>query len=204
MRFQGLGVLVSGRGSNLKALIEARQRGELPLPIRVVLSDRSDAPALGIARDAGIPAFAIPSGPPGAKLTPDAERGFVAQLKDHEADLVALAGFMRVLHAPFLDPFPWAILNIHPSLLPAFPGLDAPGQAFRWGARVAGCTAHFVTAGVDAGPIIDQAVVTVNDDDTEESLAARILVEEHRIYPRAIDRVARGEVRLRGRRVVPA
>lgn len=204
MKFKALGVLVSGRGSNLKALIEAREKGELPLPIRVVLSDREDAPALDLAQRAGIPAFYVPSGPPKSRLTPEMEKDYVARLKEHGVDLIALAGFMRVLHAPFLDPFPWAIVNIHPSLLPAFPGLNAPTQAFEWGARFAGCTAHFVTAGVDAGPIIDQSIVPVSPDDTAESLTARILEEEHRLYPKAIARLARGELRLRGRRVVTA
>lgn len=199
---QGLGVLVSGRGSNLEAILLARAEGRLPLPVRLVLSDRADAPALELARRAGIPTAVLDPGPRRTRLTEAAERDAVARLQSAGVDLVALAGFLRVLHDDFLGPFAGRVLNIHPSLLPAFPGLDAPGQAVRWGVRWAGCTAHFVTAGVDAGPIIAQAVVPVFPDDTGASLAARILVEEHRLYPEAIARVARGTVRIDGRRVL--
>jgi phosphoribosylglycinamide formyltransferase 1 len=194
--------MASGRGSNLQAILRARERNEIPVPIRLVLSDNREAPALAAARAAGIPAVHVPSGPPGSRLTPDVEQEYVRRLKDHGVDLVALAGFMRVLHATFLDPFPWAILNIHPSLLPAFPGLNAQEQAWSHGVKWAGCTVHFVTAGVDAGRIIAQAVIPVEDADTPESLTEKILVEEHRLYPETISRVARGEVRLKGRRVV--
>lgn len=202
MKHRALGVLASGRGSNLEAILQARSRGDLPIPVAVVISDNADARALDIARAAGIPAVHVPPGPTRSRLEPAAELACIGVLKDHGVDLVALAGFMRVLRAPFLDPFPWAILNIHPSLLPAFPGLAAPEQAITWGVRWAGCTAHFLTHGVDSGPIIDQAVVPVAPDDTAETLAARILVEEHRIYPVAIARVARGAYRLQGRRVI--
>ena len=202
MKHRALGVLASGRGSNLEAILHARSRGELPIPVRVVLSDNPDAPALDMARRAGIPAVHVPPGPSRARLDRNGDAAFVEVLKRHDVDLIALAGFMRILGPGFLDPFPWSILNIHPSLLPSFPGLGAPGQAIGWGVRWAGCTAHFVTAGVDAGPIIEQAVVPVDPSDTEETLAARILVEEHRIYPAAIARVARGAYRLSGRRVI--
>lgn len=202
MTSTGLGVLISGRGSNLGALIAARDAGRLPLPLRLVLSDRADAGGLELARRAGIPALHLDPGPRRTRLSPEAEAAWVRALREHGVDLVALAGFMRVLHADFLDAFAGRILNIHPSLLPAFPGLDAPGQAVRWGVRWAGCTAHFVTAGVDAGPIVAQAAVPVRDDDTPDTLAARILVEEHRIFPEAVARVASGAFRLEGRRVI--
>lgn len=203
MTSTGLGVLISGRGSNLGALLAARDAGRLPIPLRVVLSDRAEAGGLDLARRAGVPALHIPPGPHRTRLSPEAEAEYVRTLRAHGADLVALAGFMRVLHAEFLGAFDGRILNIHPSLLPAFPGLDAPGQAVHWGVRWAGCTAHFVTAGIDAGPIVAQAVVPVHDDDTPDSLAARILLEEHRIYPEAVARVAAGDYRLEGRRVIP-
>jgi phosphoribosylglycinamide formyltransferase-1 len=202
MKHRALGVLASGRGSNLQAILDARARGDLPIPVALVLSDNPSAPALDIARRAGVATLHIDPGPNRTRLDAAAEAACIGALRDHGVDLVALAGFMRVLHAPFLDPFPWSIVNIHPSLLPAFPGLNAPAQAVAWGVRWSGCSAHFVTAGVDAGPIIAQAVVPVDPLDTEETLAARILVEEHRIYPEAIARVARGAYRLRGRRVM--
>lgn len=202
MTSTGLGVLLSGRGSNLGALLAARDAGRLTVPLRVVLSDRADAAGLDLARRAGVPALHIPPGPQRTRLSPEAELEYVRALRGHGVDLVTLAGFMRVLHAEFLGAFDGRILNIHPSLLPAFPGLDAPGQALRWGVRWAGCTAHFVTAGIDAGPIVAQAVVPVQDDDTPDTLAARILVEEHRIYPEAVARVASGDFRLEGRRVI--
>lgn len=204
MTSTGLGVLISGRGSNLGALLAAREAGRLPIPLRVVLSDRADAAGLDLARRAGVPALHIPPGPHRTRMSPEAEEEYVRALRGHGVDLVALAGFMRVLHAEFLGAFDGRILNIHPSLLPAFPGLDAPGQALRWGVRWAGCTAHFVTAGVDAGPIVAQAVVPVHDDDTPDTLAARILIEEHRIYPEAVACVAAGTFRVEGRRVILA
>jgi phosphoribosylglycinamide formyltransferase-1 len=203
MKHTALGVLASGRGSNLKALLDARARGELSVPIAVVVSDNPEARALALAREAGVPALALPTGKFRTRLSEEAEAEWVRVLRDHGVDLVALAGFLRVLHAGFLDAFPGAIVNIHPSLLPAFPGLESPRQALEWGVRWAGCTAHLVTAGVDAGPILEQAAVPVRPDDTAETVAARILVEEHRIFPMAVDRVARGDYRIEGRRVVP-
>jgi phosphoribosylglycinamide formyltransferase-1 len=202
MKRRALGVLASGRGSNLEAILAARARGELPIPLRVVISDNPAARALEVARAAGVPAVHLPPGPSRSRLTPEAEIELVRILGEHGVDLVALAGFMRILHDTFLSAFPEAVLNIHPSLLPAFPGLRAQEQALQWGVRWAGCTVHFVTAGVDAGPIISQAVVPVEPGDTEDTLAARILVEEHRLYPEAIARVARGGYRIEGRRVI--
>lgn len=202
MRFHGLGVLASGRGSNLESILKARARGELSIPILVVVSDNPDAPALEIARAAGVEAVVLPTGPFRTRLSEDAERDWVAAIRGRGVDLVALAGFMRVLHPPFLSAFPGAILNIHPSLLPAFPGLRAQAQALEWGVHWAGCTVHFVNEGVDAGPIVDQAAVPVRGDDTAESLSVRILEMEHRIYPAAIERVARGDFRIVGRRVL--
>lgn len=204
MRFHGLGVLASGRGSNLESILKARARGELSIPTLVVLSDNPDAPALAIARAAGIEALTLPTGPFRTRLSAEAEGDWAASLRQRGVDLVALAGFMRVLHAPFLSSFPDAILNIHPSLLPAFPGLRAQAQALEWGVQWAGCTVHFVNEGVDAGPIVEQAVVPVKAGDTVETLSARILEMEHRIYPTAIERVARGAIRIEGRRVFPA
>jgi phosphoribosylglycinamide formyltransferase-1 len=201
---QALGVLASGRGSNLQALLHARAVGRLSIPIVVVLSDRPDAGALDIARGAGVEALHLDPGPSRTRLDGEAEAAWIAALRSRGVDLVALAGFLRILKAPFLAAFPDAVVNIHPSLLPSFPGLAAPRQALDYGVRVSGCTAHLVTAGIDAGPILEQATVAVQDDDTPETLSARILLEEHRIFPAAVDRVARGAWRLAGRRVVAA
>ncbi|MDZ4804659.1 MAG: phosphoribosylglycinamide formyltransferase [Candidatus Eisenbacteria bacterium] len=204
MNHQALGVLASGRGSNLKALLDARGRGQLSLPIVLVLSDRPDAGALDIARDAGVEALYLDPGPHRTRLSDDAEARYLAELRARGITLIALAGFLRVLHRPFLEAFPDAIINIHPSLLPSFPGLSAQRQAYDHGVRVTGCTAHLVTAGIDAGPILEQAVVAVGEDDTPGTIAARILIEEHRILPLAVERVARGGWRLSGRRIVSA
>jgi phosphoribosylglycinamide formyltransferase-1 len=204
MTHQALGVLASGRGSNLEALLDARARGQLSLPIVVVLSDRPDAGALDIARRAGVPAFHLDPGPSKTRLDGEAERAYLEVLGRHGVTHVALAGFLRVLKGPFLAAFPDAVINIHPSLLPSFPGLSAQRQAIDYGVKVSGCTAHLVTAGIDAGPIVAQAAVPVHDDDTAESLAQRILLAEHRIFPEAINRVASGAWSLSGRRVVAA
>lgn len=204
MRFHALGVLASGRGSNLQAILRARASRELSIPVAVVLSDNPDAPALELARAAGVEALHLPTGSFRTRLSDEAEAAWVAALRQRGVNLIALAGFMRVLHPSFLSAFPDAILNVHPSLLPAFPGLDAQAQALNWGVKWAGCTVHFVNEGVDAGPIVDQAVVPVKSDDTAESLSARILELEHRIFPAAIERVARGDFRVEGRRILPA
>lgn len=193
-----LGILLSGRGSNFVAIADAiRQRRLQDAQIAVVLSNLPDAAGLGAARDLNLPAIAIPSA--GRKRAEhDAE--IVATLKEHRVDLVCLAGYMRIVSPEFVRAFPNRILNIHPSLLPAFPGLDAQAQALEFGAKVAGCTVHFVDEAVDHGAIILQRVVPVLDQDTAESLSARILVEEHIAYPEAIARVLSGEYRLVGRR----
>jgi phosphoribosylglycinamide formyltransferase-1 len=196
-----LGVLASGRGSNLQSILDAVASGRLAAEVRVVVSDQAEAEALVRARRAGVPAVAVSSGKPRARLDAAAETEIVRVLRAHEVELVVLAGFMRVLHAPLLEAFPDAIINIHPSLLPAFPGLDAQRQALEHGVRVTGCTVHFVDAGVDQGPIIGQRAVPVMDGDTRDSLADRILVEEHRLLVEVLDALAAGRVARAGRRV---
>ncbi|HUD21981.1 MAG TPA: phosphoribosylglycinamide formyltransferase [Acidobacteriaceae bacterium] len=193
-----LGILLSGRGSNFIAIAEAiRERRLQGAEIAVVLSNLPDAAGLEAARKMGLPALAIPS--TGRKRAEhDAE--MIAVLHQHRVDLVCLAGYMRILSPEFVREFPHRILNVHPSLLPAFPGLDAQAQALEYGAKVAGCTVHFVDEAVDHGAIILQRVVPVLDQDTAESLAARILVEEHIAYPEAIARVLSGVYCLEERR----
>ena len=195
---QRLGILLSGRGSNFMAIAEAIREGRLPgAEIAVVLSNLPDAAGLKIARELGLPAIAIPS--EGRKRAEhDAE--VVAALRQHRVDLVCLAGYMRILSPEFVRAFPNRILNVHPALLPAFPGLDAQAQALEFGAKVAGCTVHFVDEAVDHGAIITQRVVPVLDEDTAESLSARILEQEHIAYTEAIARVLGGEYHLVGRR----
>ena len=195
-----IGVLISGRGSNLQAIIDAIESGRLRARIGVVISNRADAAGLERAARAGIETAIVPH-----KAHPDREsydRALVELLKAHGVDLVCLAGFMRMLGPHFVQAFPNAVLNVHPSLLPAFPGLDAQRQALEHGVRVSGATVHFVTPALDAGPIICQACVPVEDDDTVETLSARILEQEHRLYPEAIARVLAGRWQLQGRRVV--
>jgi phosphoribosylglycinamide formyltransferase-1 len=195
-----LGVLVSGRGSNLQSIIDAIAAGRLEATIAVVISNRADAAALGRARAAGIEARCMAPREYGSR--DDYDRALAEALREYQVELVCLAGFMRLVGRPLLDAFPNRILNIHPSLLPAFPGLDAQRQALEYGVRVSGATVHLVTAELDGGPIVVQAAVPVLPDDTVESLAARILVEEHRLYPEAIARVLDGGWRLDGRRFV--
>ncbi len=195
-----LGVLASGRGSNLQAIIDEITAGRLDAAVRVVVSDVGDAFALERARRAGVPAvFVEPNGPGGNAAY---EERIAAVLRGHGVDLVVLAGYMRICGSVLLAAFPGRILNIHPSLLPAFPGLHVQRQALEYGARFSGCTVHFVDAGVDTGPIVAQAVVPVLDADSEETLAARILRREHRLYPHAIRLFAAGRLRLEGRRVI--
>ena len=197
-----LGVLISGRGSNLQSIIDATRRGELDATIAVVVSNRPDAAGLLRAREAGLQAVCLQQRDFDSR---DAYDTAVADvLKAHGVELVCLAGFMRMVGAPLLEAFPDRILNIHPSLLPAFPGLDAQGQALAHGVTVAGATVHFVNAELDAGVIVLQAAVPVLADDTVEALSARILVEEHRLYPKAIARVLAHGWRVDGRRFVPA
>jgi phosphoribosylglycinamide formyltransferase-1 len=197
---QRLGILLSGRGSNFIAIANAIRDGRLPgAEIAVVLSNLSDAAGLQAARELGLPAIAIPSA--GRKRAEhDAE--VVAALKQHRVDLVCFAGYMRIISPDFVRAFPNRILNVHPALLPAFPGLDAQAQALEFGAKVAGCTVHFVDEAVDHGAIILQRVVPVLDDDTADTLSARILIEEHIAYTEAIARVLSGEFHLSGRRYI--
>jgi phosphoribosylglycinamide formyltransferase-1 len=195
---QRLGILLSGRGSNFLAIANAINEYRLPgAEIAVVLSNLEDAPGLAAARELNLAAFAIPSA--GRRRTEhDAE--MIARLHQQKVDLVCLAGYMRIISPAFLTSFPNRILNVHPSLLPAFPGLNAQKQAFDYGAKVAGCSVHFVDEAVDHGVIILQKTVPVNDDDTAEILATRILEQEHLAYPEAIARVLGGNYVIHGRR----
>lgn len=195
-----IGVLLSGRGSNFDALAEAVAAGRIPsAEIAVVISNREGAPGVERARPRGIAALVIPS----KGLEREAyDRQVVAALREKRVDLVCLAGFMRLLSPYFIQSFPYAILNIHPSLLPSFPGLEVQKQALEYGVKFAGCTVHFVDESLDAGPIILQSVVPVMDEDTEETLSARILAEEHKIYAEAVRIVLEGRYKITGRRVI--
>ncbi|HWZ01520.1 MAG TPA: phosphoribosylglycinamide formyltransferase [Edaphobacter sp.] len=197
---QRLGILLSGRGSNFLAIAKAISEQRLPgAEIAVVLSNVEEAPGLAAAHALQLPAFAVPSA--GRKRAEhDAE--MIARLHQHKVDLVCLAGYMRIISPAFIAAFLNRILNVHPSLLPAFPGLDAQRQAFDYGAKVAGCSVHFVDEAVDHGVIILQKTVPVNDEDTAETLSARILEQEHLAYPEAIARVLSGHYVIRGRRYV--
>jgi len=195
-----IGVLISGRGSNLQALIDAIARGELRARIAVVISNRSGAPGLVRAEAGGIETVVLDHRTFSSRDAFD--RAIAMALLDRGVRLVCLAGFMRLVGTPLLDAFPNAILNIHPSLLPAFPGVDAQRQALEHGVCFSGATVHLVTRDLDAGPIVHQAVVRVEPDDTVESLSARILVEEHRLYPSAVQTVLDGGWTLKGRRFV--
>jgi len=181
-----LGILLSGRGSNFEAIARNVAAGTIDAEIAIVISNRPEARGIEVARAMGLNAISIPS----KGVEREAYDGMIAaELKRHNVDLVCLAGFMRLLSPAFIHEFPMRILNIHPSLLPAFPGLDAQEQALRHGVKITGCTVHFVNEQLDAGPIIMQAAVPVLDDDTVESLSERILKEEHRIYTEAIRKV---------------
>lgn len=195
-----LGVLVSGRGSNLQAIIDASEAGAIDASVAIVISDVADARGLELARRQGIEAVFVD--PRLHTTSEDFDATVIDLLRKHEGDLVCLAGFMRLLSPHFIREYQNRIMNIHPALLPAFAGLHAQRQALRYGAKVSGCTVHFVDEGVDTGPIIIQAVVPVLDEDTEETLSARILTHEHRIYPRAIQLFAAGRLEIRGRRVL--
>lgn len=195
-----LGVLISGRGSNLQALIDAIRDERLNASIAVVISNREDAPGLERARRAGIEALSITHR--GWPSRDDYDRALVRELRSRDVGLVCLAGYMRLVGAPLLNAFPNAILNIHPSLLPAFPGLDSQRQALEHGVKVSGVTVHLVTPDLDGGPIILQRAVPVLDDDTPDTLAVRILLEEHRLYPDAVKIVLDGGWRVEGRRFV--
>ena len=194
-----LGILISGRGSNFEAIAENVASGALPAEIAVVISNRTDARGLEAALSRGLNAVCLPSKGLDREVY---DRKLAAELHKHDVDLVCLAGFMRLLSAGFIREFPERILNIHPSLLPAFPGLDAQHQALAHGVKITGCTVHFVDEDLDAGPIVIQAAVPVRDDDTEETLSERILKQEHRIYSEAIGIVIAGKYRIDGRRVI--
>jgi len=194
-----LGILLSGRGSNFEAIARNVLNGKLPCEIALVFSNKPEAAGLQLARDLGLPHAAIKSA--GVERTAfDAQ--VAALLKEHRVDWVCLAGYMRLLSSTFVSQFAGRILNIHPSLLPAFPGLDAQYQALTHGAKLTGCTVHFVDENLDNGPILLQAAVPVLDNDTVESLSGRILIEEHKIYSEAIAWVLRGDYRIEGRRVL--
>jgi len=197
-----IGVLLSGRGSNFEALADSIAAGRIPdAEISIVISNREDAPGLRRAAARLIPVRVIPS----KGLEREAyDRLVVAALNKARVDLVCLAGFMRLLSPHFIAAFRGRILNIHPSLLPAFPGLEAQRQALEYGVKFSGCTVHFVDENLDAGPIVAQAIVPIQPGDTEETLAARILVEEHRIYTEAVRLVLSGKFRIEGRTVLPS
>jgi phosphoribosylglycinamide formyltransferase-1 len=197
-----LGVLGSGKGSNFAAIADGCAAGKIPADIALVASDVESAGILTLARERKLPAQFIPPGKFRTKLDEDAERAFVAALQSAKVDLVLLAGFMRVLKGDFLRAFEGRIVNIHPSLLPSFPGLEAWKQALDHGVKVTGCTVHFVDVGVDAGPIIGQETVSVLDNDTPETLHQRIHAAEHRLYPECVAAVARGEITVVGRKVI--
>jgi len=195
-----LGILVSGRGSNLQAIIDSIEEGRLSANVAVVISDQADAYALERARAHHIPTVhVITTGY--KKLRNEYDARLVHELKKYDVELVCLAGFMRIITTTLINAFPNRILNIHPSLLPAFPGLHVQKAALKHGAKFSGCTVHFVDAGMDTGPIIIQAVVPVMDNDTEDTLSARILKQEHKIYARAIQLYAEGKLRIESRRV---
>ena len=198
--FMRIGVLISGRGSNMVALAEAVTAGRVPgAEVAVVISDHADAPGLALASERGIETLVIERrGRPRAEH----DRETIAALRERRVELVCLAGYMRLLSPMFIEAFRHRILNIHPSLLPAFPGLDAQRQAIEHGVKWTGCTVHFVDETLDGGPIVAQTAVPVLDDDTVESLSARILTEEHKLYAAALALVASGRYEIRGRRVV--
>ncbi len=194
-----LGVLISGRGSNMLAIAEACASGRIPGRIALVISDQPDAPGLAAAADHGITTLALPYGE--SRSRKDHDMRMAAALKEHGVDLVCLAGYMRLLSPAFVREFPGRIMNIHPALLPSFAGLHAQKQAVEHGVRVSGVTVHYVDDGLDSGPIILQCAVPVYQDDTEESLGARIIKEEHRIYPEAIGLHLTNRLRIEGRKV---
>src|SRR5580692_2768151 len=195
-----IAVLLSGRGSNFEALADSVAAGRLPnAEIAVVVSNREDAPGIARARARSIVAKVLPS----KGLERETyDRQVVAVLNEHQVDLVCLAGYMRLLSPYFVAAFPNRILNIHPSLLPSFPGLESQRQALEYGVKFAGCTVHFVDENLDAGPIVLQAIVEVKDNDTDATLSERILKEEHRIYSEAVKRILAGNFKISGRRVV--
>ena len=194
-----LGILVSGRGSNIEAINNKIQSGEIPASIGVVISDNSQAKALETANQWGIPGFCVERKAFDSRI--EFEEALLAQLEAHGVELVVLAGFMRILSKHFIQRFSGKILNIHPSLLPSFPGLHAQEQAIKYGAKVSGCTVHFVDEGMDTGPIVLQQAVTVEKDDTADTLAQRILMVEHQLYAKAIKLYCEGRLQVEGRKV---
>lgn len=194
-----LGVLASGRGSNLQSIMDAAAAGKIKAEVAVVFSDNKDAFALERARKAGIPALHLNPRDFGSKE--QYEKAVLKLLNEHGVQLVCLAGYMRIVGRVILDAFPNRVINIHPALLPAFPGLHGQQQAWDYGVKFSGCTVHFVDEGMDTGPIILQAVVPVYDDDTADTLADRILEQEHKIYPEAVGLIAEGRLKLNGRKV---
>ena len=194
-----LGILLSGRGSNFESIARAVQEGTIAAEISLVLSNRCEARGIVRAKEMGFKALCIPSQ---GRQREEYDREVVKVLKDHKVDLVCMAGFLRILSPYFIQAFPNRILNIHPSLLPAFPGLDVQRQALEWGVKFSGCTVHIADETLDGGPILRQAVVPVLDDDTEGTLSLRILREEHRIYPEAIRLMVEDRIRTEGRRVI--
>jgi phosphoribosylglycinamide formyltransferase-1 len=197
-----VGVLGSGKGSNFVAIADACAAGRVPAKIGIVLSDVQMAGILAHAKERNIPAQFIEPGKFRTKLDDNAERAFVEELQRAKVDLIALAGFMRVLKGEFLRTFEGRIINVHPSLLPSFPGLEAWKQALDYGVKVTGCSVHFVDAGVDSGPIIAQQTVPVLESDTAETLHHRIQIAEHELYPKCVAAIARGEISARGRKVI--
>jgi phosphoribosylglycinamide formyltransferase-1 len=196
-------VLASGRGSNLQAVIDAIEAGTIQAKIVAVISNKKEAPALERARRHGLAGLFVDPKPYVGR--PDSREAYDRELLDvlrrHDVELVLLAGYMKIVTTVLLEAFTNRIMNIHPSLLPSFPGLDVQKKAIEWGCKLAGCTVHFVTEGVDEGPIILQAAVPILDDDSPDTLAARILEQEHKIYPRAVQLFAEGRLRVEGRRV---
>ena len=193
-----VGVLISGRGSNLQALLDAQARNELGGRVAVVISNVPEAPGLERARRAGVPTVVRDHR---GRPREEHDRAMVSDLRAHGVELVCLAGYMRLVSGVLLEAFPGRVLNVHPSLLPAFPGLDAQRQAWQHGVKVSGATVHLVEAGLDCGPIVLQEAVPVREQDTAEDLSARILEAEHRIYPRAVRLMLEGRCRVEGRRV---
>lgn len=195
-----LGVLISGNGSNLQSIIDHIEKGKLKAVIKIVISNNPDAFGIPRAQKHKIKTEILKQ--KDFKSKEEFDQNIIKILQENSVDLVVLAGFMRIISPAFLRAFPHRIMNIHPALLPSFPGLHAQKQAFDYGAKLTGCTVHFVDEGVDTGPIIIQAVVPVYDDDTQESLTERILEEEHRIYPQAIQLFADGKLQIQGRKVL--
>jgi phosphoribosylglycinamide formyltransferase-1 len=196
-------VLVSGRGSNLQAIIDSIEADQVQATIVAVISNKKDAVALERARKHGLKDLFVDPKPFAGQ--PDSREGYdralLAVLQQHDVELVLLAGYMKIVTAVLVNAYVNRMMNIHPSLLPSFPGLEVQKKAIEWGCKLAGCTVHFVTEGVDEGPIILQAAVPILDDDAPETLAARILVQEHKLYPRAVQLFAEGRLRVEGRRV---